>query len=164
MQNLAPDPASGRSLRDALGRFATGVTVVTAAGADGPAGITANSFASVSLDPALVHWCLGRDSARYPVFAGAGRFAIHVLSSAQRDFAARFTRHAEDFSGLEVEAGPDGVPLIAGCLARFLCRRVSLTEAGDHAVILGAVEAAEYGEGQPLVFSQGRYGSFAPGH
>jgi len=161
MERFTPGPDSARALRDALGRFATGVTVVTALGPEGPVGITANSFASVSLDPPLVLWSPARASSRFPVFAEAEHFAIHVLGADQRDLAAHFTRHGRDFGGLEVTEGPGGVPLIGQCLARFACRRFAAQDAGDHAIILGEVLEAAFREGEPLVFSQGFYGSFA---
>lgn len=162
MDRFTPAPEKGRALRHALGRFATGVTVVTVAGPEGPVGITANSFAAVSLDPALVLWSPAKSSRRFPVFAEAAHFAIHVLGADQRDIAARFTRHADDFRGLDLDAGPGGAPLIGDCLARFACRRFAAHEGGDHLVILGEVLEAACRDGAPLIFSQGFYGSFAP--
>ncbi|MEM7319159.1 MAG: flavin reductase family protein, partial [Pseudomonadota bacterium] len=80
---FAPDPENTRQLRDAFGKFATGVTVVTCAGADGPLCITANSFSSISLDPALVMWAPGKSSRRFPLFRDAEHYAIHVLAAEQ---------------------------------------------------------------------------------
>lgn len=164
MDRFTPGPDTARELRNALGRFATGVTVVTAPGPEGPVGITANSFASVSLEPALVLWSPARASGRFPVFAGAAHYAIHVLSAEQRDLAAHFVRHGRDFAGLEMAEGPGGAPLIGGCLARFACRREAVLEGGDHAIILGRVLEVESREGEPLVFSQGTYGRFLHAH
>lgn len=161
MDRFIPAPDTARAFRNALGRFATGVTVVTVRGPEGPVGITANSFASVSLDPPLVLWSPAKASSRFPVFAGAEHFAIHVLGADQRDLAAHFTRHGREFDGLEVTDGPGGAPLIGNCLARFACRRFAVQDAGDHVIILGEVLEAAYREGAPLVFSQGFYGSFA---
>lgn len=161
MESFTPGPDNARALRDALGRFATGVTVVTARGPAGPVGITANSFAGVSLDPPLVLWSPARASSRFPVFAEAAYFAIHVLGTDQRDLAAHFTRHGREFDGLDVTDGPGGAPLIGHCLGRFACRRFAALDAGDHVVILGEVLEAAFREGAPLVFSQGFYGSFA---
>lgn len=161
MERFIPGPETGRELRDALGRFATGVTVVTAQGAQGPVGITANSFASVSLDPALVLWCPAKSSSRFPVFTEAEHFALHVLGSDQRDLAAHFVRHGMDFDGIEWTSGPGGAPLLGHFLARFACRRVAAHDAGDHVIVVGEVIEAAAREGAPLVFSQGFYGSFA---
>lgn len=163
MQSFTPGPDTARALRDAMGRFATGVTVVTAVGPEGPVGITANSFASVSLDPALVLWSPAKASSRYPVFAAARHFAIHILGDDQRDLAAHFTRHGREFDGIEVSEGPGGVPLLDRCLARFACRRVAAHDAGDHQIIVGEVLEAALRDGAPLVFSQGFYGEFAGG-
>ena len=118
---FVPGPDAARDFRDALGRFATGVTVVTCE-ADGPLGITANSFASVSLDPPLVLWSPARGSRRFDAFAGARHFAIHVLGAEQEALGAGFSSSGEAFEGLELERNAEGVPLIAGCLARFECR------------------------------------------
>ncbi len=162
MDRFTPGPDRLRAFRDALGRFATGVTVVTAATPEGPVGITANSFASVSLDPPLVLWSPAKSSSRFGLFAAAEHFAIHVLGGDQRDLAARFVRHGFDFAGLAPEDGPGGAPLLPECLARFACRRAAAHDAGDHVIILGEVLEAAARDGAPLVFAQGFYGSFAP--
>ena len=116
---------SQRELRDALGRFATGVTVVTTMTPQGPLGITANSFASVSLAPPLVLWSPARKSRRFPAFEAAPFFAIHVLSAGQRGLAERFALPGDGFAGVEFEAGFGGTPLIAGSTARFECRHAA---------------------------------------
>ncbi len=164
MQSFTPGPETARDLRDALGRFATGVTVVTAQGPHGPVGITANSFASVSLDPALVLWSPAKSSSRFPVFAEARHFAIHVLGDDQRDLAAHFVRHGQDFGALDYADGPGGAPCLGRCLARFACKTEAVHDAGDHVIIIGAVLEAALAEGAPLVFSQGTYGHFKHGH
>lgn len=161
MEDFTPGPETARAFRDALGRFATGVTVVTARDGAGPVGITANSFASVSLDPPLVLWCPAKSSSRFAAFAGARHFAIHVLGADQRDLAAHFVRHGRDFAAVPFRDGPGGAPLLDHCLARFACRRMALHDAGDHVVIVGEVLGAAFRAGEPLVFSQGYYGSFA---
>ncbi len=163
MQSQSPGPDQSRALRDAFGRFATGVTVITTATPEGPLGITANSFASLSLDPPLVLWSPGKFSKRFAAFAGASHFAVHVLAAEQFDLGARFSRDGRDFSGLAAEPGPGGAPLLPGCLARFACRTSAVHEGGDHAIVVGAVLAFDIREGTPLVFSQGAYGRFVPG-
>lgn len=158
---FTPGDGADRALRDALGRFATGVTVVTCATADGPQGITANSFASVSLDPPLVLWSIARSSTRYPAFSTARHFAIHVLAEDERDLAARFTRGGAGFDGLDWTPGPGGAPLIGGTFARFDCRLQTSHDGGDHLILLGRVERAAMRDGAPLVFAQGHFGAFA---
>lgn len=164
MERFTPGPDTARSFRDALGRFATGVTVVTALDDDRPVGITANSFASVSLDPPLVLWSPARASSRFTAFATAEHFAIHVLGQEHRDLAAHFVRNGRDFAGIATAAGPGGAPLIEGCLARFACRTVARHDAGDHLIVVGEVLEACARTGEPLIFSQGTYGQFLRGH
>ncbi len=163
MQAFEPGKDTAREFRHALGRFATGVCVVTTDTGEGPLGITANSFASVSLDPPLVLWAPARASRRFDAFAGAEHYAIHVLGADQDALSHRFSRAGDDFSGLDWAAGPGGAPLIAGCLARFACTRVAQHDGGDHLIVVGRVTGAEYREGAPLLFSAGRYGGFACG-
>jgi flavin reductase (DIM6/NTAB) family NADH-FMN oxidoreductase RutF len=158
---IVPDAGNWRAFRDALGHFATGVTVVTIAGPSGPMGFTANSFASLSLDPPLVLWSLARTSQRFTAFATARHYAIHVLAEDQRDFATRFSRGGA--------AGPDpywewtheGVPALPGVLARFDCAQHATHDGGDHLIIVGQVLRLTLEEGRPLVFAQGRFGGFA---
>ncbi|MCE6953298.1 flavin reductase family protein [Cereibacter sphaeroides] len=156
---FAPD-ADARAFRDALGRFATGVTVVTILAESGPMGMTANSFASVSLDPPLVLWSPARASSRFDLFAGAEHFAIHVLAAEQAELAGRFTRGGGGFDGLSYRSGHEGVPLLPLPLARFDCRRAAIHDGGDHAIVVGRVLRASMRPGEPLLFSQGRFGRF----
>ncbi len=160
MLTFTPSKDTERDFRDALGRFATGVTVVTTQSDKGPLGITANSFASVSLDPPLVLWSPARASQRFPAFEAAERYAIHVLGSDQIDLCRRFSRDGLDFAGLDWIAGEDGVPLIEGCLARFDCRRTAVHDGGDHLIVVGRVLQAGVRDGVPLLFSGGLYGRF----
>jgi len=150
-----------RAFRHALGQFATGVTIVTAVGQDGPMGITANSFASVSLEPALVLWSPAKASRRFAPFAAATDFAIHVLAAEQRALADAFTRSADAFDAADWEPDAQGVPLIAGSAARFRCVTHAVHDAGDHAIILGRVLTVLRSDRAPLVFHGGRYGGFA---
>ena len=162
--SFEPTLDTARDYRHALGRFGTGVTVVTCDTGDGPLGITANSFASVSLDPPLVLWSPAKSSSRFSVFAEARDFAIHVLGADQRDLAAHFVRNGTDFSGLDLADSADATPVLLNCLAHFVCRRVALHDAGDHVIVVGEVRRCAFREGAPLVFSQGAYGNFARGH
>lgn len=160
MTDIPPDPANARDIRAALGRYATGVTVVTAIGQRGPVGMTANSFTSVSLDPPLVLWCPARSSARFGAFAEAGHYAIHVLAADQLALCRRFARAGEDFDGLDAGTTPEGLPLLAGCLARFDCVAHAAHDGGDHAILVGRVLRTSMRVGEPLLFWGGRYGDF----
>lgn len=152
-----------RAFRDALARFATGVTIVTAQGPRGPLGMTVNSFASVSLDPPLILWCPAYGSARYRAFAGAAHYAVHVLAGDQLDLCLRFARAGEDFGGLGDAHTPEGAPLLPGCLARFDCAAHAAHDGGDHAILVGRVLRAEMRAGDPLLFWDRHYGGFRPG-
>jgi len=160
--DFVPGPGRERALRDALGRFATGVTVITARGAVGPVGITANSFTSLSLDPALVLWAPARASRRFDVFARAEHFAIHVLGEEQASLGMHFSRDGLNFDLPGVVENAECVPLLPGCLARFECRQEAQHSGGDHAIVIGRVLRATLRDGAPLVFSGGCYGSFRP--
>lgn len=144
-------------LRAALGHFATGVTVVTTMTARGPLGITANSFASVSLDPPLVLWSPARKSQRFPAFEAAQHFAIHVLSAGQRALAERFSRTGDAFGGLDYDRGLDDTPLIPGCAARFECRHAAGHDGGDHLIVVGEVLAMVEADLPPLIYYRGGY-------
>lgn len=152
-----------RAFRDALGRFATGVTVVTCATDQGPMGFTANSFAAVSLDPALVLWSPAKSSSRFGYYAAAQHYAIHVLDRDHVEWLTRFNRGGAGFHGLSHEINAEGVPVIHGALARFDCVQHATHEGGDHLIVVGRVLRAAYRDGEPLVFSQGAYGHFASG-
>lgn len=158
---VVPDAANVRLFRDALGRFATGVTVVTIRGPEGPMGFTANSFASLSLDPALVLWSPAKASQRFPFFAAARHYAIHVLGRQQADLPARFSRGGQGFEGLTWLANAEGVPILPGALARFDCVQHATHDGGDHLIIVGQVLRLAVEEGEPLVFAKGRFGGFA---
>lgn len=151
-----------RAFRTALGQFATGVTIVTTTDAEtgAPVGITANSFASVSLDPALVLWSAARSSVRHGHFTQARAFAIHVLCHEQAQLARRFTRDGSDFTGIAHHPGVDNVPLIEGVLARFECLTEATHEGGDHTIIIGRVTGFTQATAEPLLFSAGRFGRF----
>jgi flavin reductase (DIM6/NTAB) family NADH-FMN oxidoreductase RutF len=151
-----------RALRRALGTFATGVTVVTAEGPEGPVGITANSFASVSLDPPLVLWSLARASGRFATFEAAKTYAIHVLAEDQGDVCARFARGAGRFDANEGGRNAQGAPILPRALARFDCRLHARVDGGDHQILIGRIEAVVHSDGAPLVFSCGQMGGFAP--
>jgi flavin reductase (DIM6/NTAB) family NADH-FMN oxidoreductase RutF len=167
-----PDPAtelaSGssvidpRDFRTALGSYATGVTIITAAGADGkPAGLTCNSFTSVSLNPPLVLWSLVIYSQSMSVFQNASHFAVNVLGASQQALAAQFAvSTADKFAGVKWSAGLGNAPVLAGSVANFQCRTADRYYGGDHVIFLGAVEAYAYNSDEPLLFARGGYGRF----
>jgi len=159
---FVPDAANARAFRDALGRFATGVTVVTIAAPDGPMGFTANSFAAVSLDPPLVLWSPARSSSRFVHYESARHYSIHVLAAEAHGWMERFARGGPGFDGLDHGFNAEGVPVIHGALARFDCERHAAHDGGDHLIVVGRVLRAGLRDGAPLVFSQGQYGGFSP--
>lgn len=161
LQSICPSPETTRDFRNALGRYATGVTVVTADSEIGPLGITANSFASVSLDPALVLWSPAKSSRRFDAFVSAKHYAIHILAADQQSLCRAFTRDGTAFDGLDWHLNAQKVPLINDCLARFECTQIAVHDAGDHAIILGEVTQAGWRDGAPLIFSQGSFGAFS---
>jgi flavin reductase (DIM6/NTAB) family NADH-FMN oxidoreductase RutF len=170
---VAPDPAKElasdsssidpRDFRTALGTFATGVTIITAADFDGnPYGLTCNSFASVSLNPPLVLWSLVLYSSSLDAFQNASHFAVHILGESQQALANKFAKSSEDkFNGIEWTPGLGKAPLLTGSVATFQCRSVNRYYGGDHVIFLGAVEAYTYNRSEPLLFLHGGYGRFS---
>ena len=147
--------------RRCLGRFATGVTVVTCSAADGgPCGITANSFSSVSLDPPLILWNIAKVSNSLQAYLDAEHFAINVLTSAQKDVSAHFAKSDHTlFDDIEYSLSADGAPLLPDTLASFECRTREIHDCGDHYIIIGEVTGFRSGEGDPLLFFRGGYRS-----
>lgn len=154
-----------RKLRGTLGRFATGVTVVTCVAADGsPRGITANSFTSVSLRPPLVLWNIGKDSAFLHAFLGARHYAINILASEQRSIAERFAeRDGAGFDSIGYALSTHGVPVLDDTLACLQCRSWRVSDCGDHYIIVGEVIGHACREGDPLLYFGGAYASLGAG-
>ena len=161
MHHFRPGPDSDRAFRDALASFGTGVTIVTIASPEGPVGITANSFSSVSLDPPLVLWSASLASRRFPLFAQAEKLAIHVLAEDQHELCWAFSKSRHAFDSIDWRARDDGLPLIEGCLARFECSKYAKYDGGDHAIIVSHVEKISFREGRPLLFFGGNIGRLA---
>ncbi|MFX4298382.1 flavin reductase family protein [Sulfitobacter sp. DFL-23] len=160
-ETFAPGPDTGVPLRHAFGRFGTGVTVITTASRIGPLGFTANSFSSVSLEPALVLWSLANTSRRHDAFAEAQHYSIHILTDAQADLALHFANRGDGFDAYPHDIGQHGVPLLHDCLARFDCTHFAAHAAGDHSIIVGRVtQVAAKADGVGLAFDQGQYGRF----
>lgn len=152
-------------LRRSLGRFATGVTVVTCRDARGrPCGITVNSFSSVSLEPPLVLWNIAKVSNSLEAFLNADRFAVNVLAEHQHELAAHFARSDHRlFDGIDHGGNTDGAPELPDTIATFDCARRDVHDAGDHFIILGEVLRHDAREGEPLLFYRGGYASIARG-
>lgn len=153
-----------RALRDIFGLFATGVAVITAVDTHGaPIGLTINSLTSVSLDPPLLLWCLVANSQNRAAFSADARFDIHILSENQGDLAMHFARRGrEKFETDPVWQRDPTPPHIHGALARLHCHVHATHEAGDHVIIVGAIDNAERGSGAPLVFHASQFGHFTP--
>ena len=149
-----------RTLRDAMGCFATGVTIVTALDAAGvPVGLTANSFTSVSLDPPLLLVCIANSAGTAPALREAGHFGVNVLQIGQQPASNRFATRGEDrFANLPWAPGQTGVPLLGSSLVSFECQRESLHEAGDHFILVGRVVRAQFEPHRdPLLYFRGKY-------
>ena len=160
--NSAIDP---RDFRNALGTFATGVTIVTAMAPDGkPYGVTCNSFASVSLNPPLVLYSLGMFSQGLTIFQNASHFTVNVLGASQQALASQFAKSSGDkFAGVSWTPGLGNAPVLADGVANFQCRAASRYYGGDHIIFLGAVEAYAYNRQEPLLFAHGGFGRFLAG-
>lgn len=163
MCRLLPKSFDIRELREALGAFPTGVAVVTAAPEpDRPVGMTINSFNSISLDPALVGWCIDGRAASFQSFARCSGFTISVLSATQEDVARRFaTRGADKFT--DVELGDPRGPIVPGARAWFRCLLYRQIPLGDHLMLVGQVEALHLTGEDSLLFAGGRFGSVTNG-
>ena len=148
-----------RELRNVLGAFVTGVTVITTVDANGvPRGVTVNSFSSVSLDPPLVLWSQALKATSYPVFRDAPRFVVNILAEDQIEVSRRFSSNIENrFEGMNYHLGLGGVPVLDGCSAFLECRSFATYPGGDHAVFLGEVENFQRTPRKPLAFGGGRY-------
>ncbi|MBE8591747.1 flavin reductase [Pseudomonas sp. MAFF 301449] len=153
-----------RAFRRALGNFATGVTVVTAADSNGrQVGVTANSFNSVSLDPPLVLWSLDKRSNSHEVFEQASHFAVNVLAADQIDLSNNFARPKDDrFAEIAYEPGAGGAPVFADCSARFHCENYQQVDGGDHWIMIGKVVAFDDFGRAPLLYHQGAYSMVLP--
>ncbi len=158
-----PLQSAGKSthgdLRGALGTFATGVVVITARDAEGLlAGLTVNSFNSVSLEPPLVLWSQSLCSPSLQQFRRATHFVINVLAADQRHLSQHFARHHRDkFAGIAFTSAECGAPILRDVVAHFVCRRESEYYGGDHAIFLGRVESFNGSDRAPLIFLRGGY-------
>ncbi|MCC5867277.1 MAG: flavin reductase family protein [Gammaproteobacteria bacterium] len=154
---------SEAQFRQAMGQFATGVTIVTCANAQArPVAMTVNSFTSVSANPPLILWCVNKTILPFPAFHEAAHFAIHVLHAGQQDMSNHFAVDREDkFSGIDYTDGIGAVPTLKDFLALYQCETHARFDAGDHVIIVGRVLSCELRDGQPLLFHGGGYRELA---
>lgn len=153
-------PVTPEELREVMGRFATGVTIVTTEDKEGkPYGLTVNSFTSVSMTPPLVLVCLDNQLSGLANFKESGRFGVNILAEGQTDLSDFFALAGTDRSQGHYVTGETGVPLLEGVLARMECEIVSLSPGGDHTIVLGEVKGAEVLQPDkgPLLYHGGRY-------
>lgn len=148
-----------REFRNALGAFATGVTIITTRADDGtPVGITANSFNSVSLDPPMVLWSLAKTSQSLSAFETTKHWAVHILSEDQEELSNRFARRGADkFAGINTNEGIARLPLLSGCATRLQCMTTAVHEGGDHWIFVGQVLDFDRNDLPPLAFHAGGY-------
>jgi flavin reductase (DIM6/NTAB) family NADH-FMN oxidoreductase RutF len=155
---------SGEDFKQALGRWATGVTIVTARDGDQIHGMTVSAFTEVSLDPPLVLVCADKSTNTLPLIEGGGVFAVNVLARDQEALSNKFASKKDEwqrFEGLELDEGVTGAPLLRGVVSNLDCRVVSRHEHGDHIIIVGAVAEVRSFDREPLLYFSGRYGSIA---
>ena len=157
------DPAAlsdARHFRDVLGRFATGVTVVTSMSNGDPVGMTCQSFSSVSLSPPLVLFCPAKTSRAWPLMQRAGHFCVNFLAEGQDELSTRMaSKGADKFAGVSWSPSKTGAPLVDGVLGWVDCTIHAVHEAGDHYVVIGKVQDLGFGDADdPLLFFEGQYG------
>jgi 4-hydroxyphenylacetate 3-hydroxylase, reductase component len=157
--STTPTAVPAAALRAALGRFTTGVTIITCVDGDGErVGLTANSFTALSLDPPLVLWSLQRASATLDAFLSTTHFAVNVLAESQVDLSRRFASSAPDkFAEGAWSQGAGGAPVLTGCAAVFECAQYAQHEGGDHVLFIGRVLHASEASIAPLVYQAGHY-------
>ena len=161
MHNTYPVPFDQGQLRDALGRFATGVAVVTTCG-DGaaPVGLAVNSFASVSLEPPEILWSIVSTAPSRPAFERHGAFAVNIMPEEDKDRTLQFARPSDDkFDGVAWRRGWRDVPVLDNALATLECDVKEMILCGDHHIVVGSVRAIDSRDGNPLVFFRGQFTS-----
>jgi flavin reductase (DIM6/NTAB) family NADH-FMN oxidoreductase RutF len=153
-------PPTGDEFRGVMGRFTTGVTVISAPDGGVVRAATVCAVAPVTLEPPTVLVCVNRSSDTESAIRVSGRFAVNVLTTEQREIADACARKGDDkLVGVPFAAGPDGTPVVPGALAHLACRVTEAREVGTHSVFLGVVEATATGPGSPLTVFRGGYGT-----
>jgi flavin reductase (DIM6/NTAB) family NADH-FMN oxidoreductase RutF len=170
MPAMATSEAESKRFRDVIGRFATGVTVVTLHDGEQPIGMTANAVSSLSLDPLLILFCVDKGASAYDALASAEGFAVNLLALEQRELSGFFatTGRGEDgdaMGGFLYREGTTGAPLLDGTLGWFDCRPWARYEGGDHTIVVGEVVDFQLAQpdGDPLLFFGGGYRELSPG-
>lgn len=158
--DVPPPVVDPRVMRDVLGHFASGVTIVTAIGPDGPMGFTCQSFSSLSLDPPLIIFAPSRTSTTWPRLRAAGRFCVNVLAEEQSELSSAFARSGTDkFAGVSWAPSPYGCPMLEGVVAWIDSEIWAEYEGGDHTIVVGRVlDLGADPDRDPLVFHRGSYG------
>ena len=147
-----------REFRRVLGHFATGVVVITASNTEDRAGVTVNSFSSLSLQPPLVMFSLARNLRSLALFESAERIGINILAADQQQISLRFaTAGADKWAGISVSVGTSGAILIDDALAHLECERHSVVDGGDHAIFICRVLGFRTNDGEPLMYFKGGY-------
>lgn len=152
-------PITKEEFRHALGKFASGVTVVTTRAADGRLhGLTVSAFCSVSLNPPLILVCIQKTTGSYYAFQETKAFVVNVLNESQAHISNHFASHLEDkFSGMDYETGIENIPVLKDCLVNLECRLANAYDGGDHTIFVGEIEKAHIGDGAPLAYFHGSY-------
>lgn len=159
--------ATTDDFRRAMGRFATGVTVITTKLEGEMHGMTANAVTSLSLDPMMLLVCVAKDADTHDILSQAGVFAVNILADGQAELSDRFAKKefdgAHEMDDVPVQFAKSGAPIIEGALAYIDCKTVREHHGGDHTIFIGEVlDAGELGDGQPLLFYSGKYGKMTP--
>ncbi|MUV38997.1 Flavin reductase (NADH) [Lentibacillus sp. JNUCC-1] len=145
-----------RLFRTAMGKFTTGVTIITAQVGEDVRGMTANAFMSVSLEPKLILVSVDRKATMNSYIEGSGEFAVSILNDQQQDMSAYFAGQINDERSINFEWF-QGVPTVQGAIVRLICNVYTMTEAGDHILYVGQVKDLQVEDGDPLVFYGGEY-------
>ncbi len=164
LYRMSPD-RSKQNIRSTLGRFATGVTIISAHHEGFDYGLTVNSFSSVSLTPPMILWSLQNSSANYQAMSSCGHFAVNILSSSQRDLSLSFSRPVDDrFDGVKFYRHEKNTPVLEGNLATLLCRIADTIVHGDHTIIIGEIMYSDINpddKTEPLIFYSGSFAGLA---
>ena len=152
-------PINKDEFRAALGRFASGVTVVTTKDADGKFyGLTVSAFCSVSLEPPLILVCVEKTTGSHRALQESNFFTVNVLRESQQHYSDQFASYLPDkFDGIEFEINENGIPILQNTLAVLECRIVNTHDGGDHTIFVGQIEKSRISDGKPLIYFHGNY-------
>ena len=156
---------SADEFKQALARWPSGATIVTARSGDRVHGMTVRAFTEVSLEPPLVLVCADKKSNTLPLIQAGGVFAVNVLASDQHELSNKFASKKDEwrrFEGLETDVAVTGAPLLRGVVVNLDCRVVAAHESGDHVIYVGQIEAMRHFDREPLLYFRGAYGDYAP--